>query len=63
MDILALLNAYNQQSPSAERFYRLQAQRQDDREQRQAVTVPRSSEVTRDDKVGIRAIRKVTGWD
>src|SRR6185437_10026186 len=44
-------------SPSAERFYRLQCQRI------QKAKRKRSTELSRDEKVELRAFRKHLGWD
>lgn len=73
MDIQAIVNSQAQteiySSPSAERFYRQQTQRNTRRQALQELrptqinTTHRSSELTRDDKVAIRAVREVTGWD
>lgn len=63
MDVTAILNHYREESPAAERAYRRNAQRRALQElPTQVNRAPRSPDLTRDDKVGIRAIRKATGW-
>lgn len=60
MNINSLVNhSQVHDSPTAERFYRLQLQRQ----KPPNLQLPRSKELTRDQKVEIRTLRKYNGWE
>ena len=70
MDLQALLNNTNlHNSPTAERFYRLQVQRQKKGLEPLKPTIsrpkpgPRSHKLSRDEKIEIRTLRKYNKWD
>ncbi|KAK3983761.1 hypothetical protein QBC44DRAFT_375942, partial [Cladorrhinum sp. PSN332] len=64
MDLNAIVNHSNiHDSPSADRFYRLQIQRNSIPKAPQLRLRPRAQELTRDDKHTIQVLRKFNRWD